>query len=215
MLDELCNALRINQKVQITVWDPQDNAIEHQFPSYIMDVETRRFLIAPPARDTEGILSLMQPGYLAGVVLELPNNPYILYPSVYRHQIRPEGIWFQLSSDTVIETVYRRRHVRIPMRLPLRIQHLDDSSTAITEDISGGGIRFSTDKAYPLGVTLSLQLRFSPQGPLLELEARVLQVERSTKLAPDELYSVACEFHNLSNAHESIIMRECFRKELS
>jgi c-di-GMP-binding flagellar brake protein YcgR len=221
MLNELRKSLGVNQKVQVTVWDPTDESVEYTFISQILDVEDMFFLVSPPDKQTVQILPLLQKGIVVGIVLETFPNPFIFYPVVHsRKDTNPQGYWLRILENTEIEVVQRRRHVRIPMILPLEVEyHVGDRRIPIaarTEDVSGGGMRFTAPRSFYKGQDLVLHVQLNPQLPLMHLKARVVfSAENRFRKRPEDVYATACQFYDLDDALEMMIVRECFRRELA
>lgn len=218
MLEELKSVMSVNQKVQVTVWHPGDESIEYTFPSYIMGTDGEFFLIAAPSSQVDKILPLMQPGYVIGIVLETYPNPYIFYPIIHM-QKNSESFWLKIPADPQIEVVQRRRHVRIPMVIPVEVEFQVGTkwitTPARTEDVSGGGMRLTSSRLFYKDQELRLHFQMNEEMEMMHLQARVIfSTENRVKKRPDDLYATACQFHDLGDAQEMLIVRECFRREL-
>lgn len=72
----------------------------------------------------------------------------------------------------------RRRDVRHERNFPLRFGDAASDHTALTRDISIGGLFVSTREVYPLGTRLWLELVTEPQRPLHFEVAVVRQLDR-------------------------------------
>lgn len=220
MLSQLQAALSINCKVQVTVWDPADESVEYTFPSYVMATDELAFMVAPPSVQQNKIIPLLQPNLVIGVVLETYPNPFIFYPVI---KSMPNGVqggyWLRIPPDSQIELIQRRRHVRIPMVLPIEIDYVLGDKTirmqARTEDVSGGGMRFTSLTQFRNGQEVVIHIQFSGGQPIMHLKARVVfSTQNRVRRQQDDLYATSCQFVDVDDKQEMMIVRECFRKEL-
>jgi c-di-GMP-binding flagellar brake protein YcgR len=221
MLKELQKSMSVDQRLEITVWDPNNDRVEFNFHSYIMDVEGTFFMVAPPGKDIQKIAPLMQPGMLVGAVLDSNPALYIFYPTMHRYQEKPKaGYWLKLLDSTQVEVVQRRRHVRIPMQVPFRVEHLIGANhwvsvDTVTEDVSGGGMRFTSQRQFFKDQDLRLYIQFHEEQPKLVLKARVVfSAENRLRRRKDDFYVTACQFYDVEPHEETVVVRECFRREL-
>lgn len=221
MLKELQKAMSVNQRLEVTVWDPANDRIEFNFHSYIMDLEGGYFMIAPPGSNLQKITPLLEPGLLVGIVLDSNPAPYIFYPTVHGKQDSPKpGYWLKLTETTQVEMVQRRRHVRIPMQVPIKVEIILGANHAVavdamTEDVSGGGMRFTCPRQFLKDQSVEIQVQFNTEQPLMRLKAKVVfSAENRLRRRRDDLYMAACQFYDIEPAHETILVRECFRREL-
>jgi hypothetical protein len=222
MLFELQKALVLNQRVELTVWDPDNDSVEHSFQGFVMKACGSQFqLTLPPVAQAAAILPLLQPGLVTGAVVEAYPSPYIFYPIIHSSPQSPEsGFWLKIPENPQIELLQNRRHVRIPMIIPFNLEYAVSGRSmamqARTEDVSGGGMRFTSIRQFPQGQDLLISLSINPSAPTLRLKARVVfSVENRLKKQPDDLYSTACQFVDLTDAEEMLLVRECFKRELS
>lgn len=223
MLQELRQALSVQQKIQITVWDPERENVEYTFESFIKDIGGLMVLIAAPATQPDKIAPLLQKDRIVGAVLETYPLPLIFYPVILgpAEQTPEKGYWLKIPEDGTVEILQRRRHVRVPIVLPLEVNYRLGSPekalslSARTEDLSGGGLRFTAMRSFLKGQMLSLHLKLSPNLPAIDLKAEVVtSISNRIRKQPDDLYATACRFVDLEDAQEMLLVRECFRREL-
>jgi hypothetical protein len=221
MLTELQKALVQDQKIQVTVWDPENENVEYSFPSFVMSKVGTLFMIAPPTTQQQKIVPLLQPGITVGGVLETYPNPFIFYPFVHAVPEKDQkGYWLKIPEDAQVEVIQRRKHVRIPMIVPFEIEYtlLGGAPLKVparTEDVSGGGMRFTSVTLFPVGKEIEIQIQFNPNLPILNLKAKVVMSNQNRlRRQADDLYTTACQFLDMDDAREMIIVRECFRREL-
>lgn len=220
MSAEWQKSLVINQKVQVTVWDPQDDTVEYSFTSHITEVGGNMFSLAPPTKQAALIYPLLQQGVVVGAMIETNPSPYIFYPLIaLKPASENSDFWLKIPENTQVEFIQRRRHVRIPMVIPFELEYLLSGRpipmSALTEDLSGGGMRFTCTHMFPLGQELNIKLPLTLVGQVLQLKAKVVFTAQSRhKKASEELYAVACQFQGLDDAQETALVRECFHREL-
>ncbi len=220
MLVDLQKALQRNQKVQVTVWDPQNDSVEYTFSSYILEAGGSLLQVAFPESELTHIRPLLLTGVSVGVVLETYPNPFIFYPIVHSTPGSEDiGFWLKILENPQLEMVQRRRHVRIQMVFPFELEYtISDrvlKMAARVQDLSGGGIRFTSMRLFPIGQELRISLPLMSGEPILALKARVVFSGHSrVKRQPDDLYVTACQFIELDDAKEMALVRECFRREL-
>lgn len=88
-------------------------------------------------------------------------------------------------------------------------QSLPESPAFTTEDLSGGGMSFTTPEEYKLGDLLELKIKFdSSLSGTLYLYGEVVQKEKST-----EGYLIAVSFLSLEEGIRDEIIKFVFKKE--
>jgi c-di-GMP-binding flagellar brake protein YcgR len=220
MSDEWQKALVISQKVQVTVWDLEDDTIEYSFTSHITEVGGNLLALAPPSKQAELIFPLLRQGVVVGVMIEAEPSPCIFYPLVASKPASQQSdFWLKIPEDPKVELIQRRRHVRIPMVIPFELEYLllgrPISLPAKTEDLSGGGMRFICTRSFLLGQQLNIKLPLPLVGQVLQLKAKVVfSAQKFQKKEAEELHVVACQFQDLDDVQEMSLVRECFRREL-
>ncbi len=223
MLDDLQKAIKPDLNVQVTVWDPNNESVELTFDSYVAEASGLLFRIGPPNKSkAPSVLPLLDKGLVVGIVLETYPKPFIFYPIIAEVPKDPaQGIWLKILQNAEVEVFQRRKHVRIPMVLPFEITYsgLEKNSeirmAARTCDVSGGGLRFTSSKIFSKEQKLGIHIQFDDDQPIMALKATVIfSKENLIRRHQDDLYSTACQFYDIDNAKEMILVRECFRREL-
>lgn len=221
MFAELQKALSVNQKVKITVWHPQDDNIEYTYTSVIQELAGHLLLVTPPTtEDAAEILPLMALGVTVGAVIETYPNPFIFYPTIQSApSVAEEGFWLKIPEEPRVSVIQRRKHVRIPMVIPFSFEYLVAERwipmTARTEDVSGGGMRFTSLRLFLMGQELSVHLPMGPSQSMLHLKAKVVySAQNRIKKQPEDIYVTSCQFLDLDDVQEMALVRECFRREL-
>lgn len=221
MLAEFQKALIVNQKIQVTVWDPQNDKLEFHYDSFIMDIEAPFMKVAPPpTNQAQEIEARMTPGVVAGVILEAYPAPFVFYPIIHAKQETPPiGFWLKIPDNPEIEVMQRRRHVRIPMIIPVKAEFIVAgkwcSVEGHTEDMSGGGLRFTSARQFYKEQEVLVHLRLEEEKEVLKLKSTVVFTgENRVRRRPDDLYATAVQFVDIDAKQEMLIMRECFRREL-
>lgn len=220
MFAELQKILNVGQKVQITVWHPQDDNIEYAFAANICEMAGHLLKVALPGDVDEAVLPLLEQGVVVGVVVETYPNPYIFYPAIQSplDSLNRE-FWLKIPEDVQVSTVQRRKHVRVPMVIPIQLEYLIAERwipiAARTEDVSGGGVRFTSLRLFLMGQELRIHLPFGPSESILHLKAKVVySAQNRIKKQAEDIYVTSCQFLDLDDAQEMALVRECFRREL-
>jgi hypothetical protein len=231
--------LKTNQKIDVTVWK-NDTDEGTTFYGFIKDCKFSgenkgSILVSPPPASLSHVLSYLKPGLILGVATVFNQKPVLFYPlvqSVQRQGII--GIWLGIYPDTQYEVVQRRKHVRIAMSIPIKVETMMEAGhfgtfQGITLNVSGGGVRFASAKLLQEGQPLHIHMRFSdeiianplpsqkPTEPsqLLKLPGEVVFSKvNAFSNSYEEKYVTGVRFVDLNEQQESIIVRECFRREL-
>jgi c-di-GMP-binding flagellar brake protein YcgR len=224
MLDELHKALTPDQEIQVTVWAPDNDNVEYSFSSVIISKVGALFMIMPPDTQPQRIIPLLQKDVVVGVVLEKYPSSFIFYPVVHALPAKDDpkgGYWLKIQSSTQVEVlkmdaIQRRRHVRIPMVVPFEVEYHGGLKTpAHTVNVSGGGLRFTSSVSFEVDQELLLHIQLNPTLPMLHLKAKVvMSAHNRLSKRGDDMYAAACQFLEMDDAREMIIVRECFRREL-
>jgi c-di-GMP-binding flagellar brake protein YcgR len=219
LLFELQKALKAEQSLLITVWDPKNEKTEYTFPSYVITVEGFRVQIAGPAPQAVKLAPLLQPNTIIGIVLEINPAPFIFYPTI--ESVESDGsCWMTLSKDSQVEKFQNRNHVRIAMITPFQFEYQSEEGkwlpmSARTVDLSGGGVKFTCPQAFEKGTILKIFLKFGPDTPMLILKGKVVfSAENRFCQKPEDFYTTGCQFFDLNESQETLLMKECFRREL-
>ena len=220
MLHDLQKALKSELRAQVTVWDPDDESKEYTFNSHILEVSGLLLQIAGPAEDMEHIAPLLRKGYVVGIVLESYPLPFIFYPIIMEDfQAGSPGVQVHIPPDGDIEVLQQRTHVRIAMVMDIEVEFnsLDSAQVqaARTENMSGGGLRFSSSRLFSAEERLTIHIQLDEDEPRMHLPVQVIfSRENRIRKHPDDIYTTACKFIDLDSAEEMKIVRECFRREL-
>ena len=223
MLDDLQKAIKPDLHIQVTVWDPNNESVEHTFDSYIAEASGLLFrIVLPHPSKASAILPLLDKGLVVGIVLETYPKPFIFYPIIADvPKNSSSGIWLKILQNAEVEVFQRRKHVRIPMVVPFEVSYrgLDINSeirmSARTCDVSGGGLKFTSTRNFSKDQKLNIYIQFDDEQPSIELKATVVfSKENLIRRHQDDLYATACQFYDIDNAKEMMVVRECFRREL-
>jgi hypothetical protein len=236
---EIEDFLQSGQKIEVTVWDSEeDDSDGYSFPSLIRDYREGRLFIENPRGDDAPLFDKLKPGYLVGVVAATEASLLMFYPRVSSTSNRGSyGTILSLDSDTQYEIIQRRKLIRVPFTVPVQVDILRNGEVlhrveAKTVNISGGGLRIASPFHFDVGQLLLVFLKLGdlrgaapgtgadPDGysdrAILKLSARVVfsQQNNNPLGSADKFFAGVC-FDNLSEAQQTILMRECFRRELS
>jgi len=73
-----------------------------------------------------------------------------------------------------VVSLERRRHERVPVKLPVRVEYGGESHTYLTHDVSISGIFVRTDVPQPLRKLISLKVQLLPSDQSIEYDAVVV-----------------------------------------
>src|SRR5438034_10749395 len=99
MLHELQVQLQPDLRVEVTVWDPSQEAVQHTFESDVEAVSDLKFRIAGPGVGSAArVMPLMITKATVGVILHAIPSPYLFYPVVYSHEVtgRDSSFWLRI-----------------------------------------------------------------------------------------------------------------------
>jgi hypothetical protein len=228
LLKTLQAHLRTSPTLQVTVWNPLDETVEYTFPASIAETAGTLVRLSPePGFFSADVPPLLQRDAIVGIFLEACPTPFLFYPKVQIPPAEKTGcFWIRLNEDMSIEPLRIRRHVRIPLVTPFEVALRQAGGTgegepqylpAQTVDISGGGLKFTSPAPFQSEQALSLRLKLDTKEPPLLLKAVVILCEeKHLPQQPSEWrYVVACRFVDPTPVQERLIMKECFRRELS
>ncbi len=219
LLNRLQSYLKPSQMLQLTVWDPDDEAVEYVAQGVIR--ESTGFLVRVFFNEDDfppEAVPLFVQGVIVGVFLEVNPAPLMFYPKLHSVSFgRRTEVWLRLAPETNIEVLQNRAHVRVTMRIPFQVGSIEEGSIhpAYTVDMSGGGLKLNCDIPYEPGQMLTIQLSLFP-GNNMVLKGQVISAAKNplVQLHPQERYTLTCCFIDLEPALETLIMKECFRREL-
>lgn len=232
--------IRIGQKLEITVWDPEiEDENGYIFSSSVLDFRQNRLFVENPKGEEAFIKGKMEPGMIVGVVLPTDANLLMFYPQVGTSPLDNHfGTILNLPPDMQIETIQRRKLIRVPFTVPVGVEILHNGDVvhkidAATVNISGGGMRiacmFSLEEELRVVIYLKIgDLRGKDAPPLevglqytdksvLKLHGKVVFAQENTgsTVPRNEKYVAGIYFDQLSELQQTLLMRECFRRELT
>ncbi len=217
---ELLNQVQPNQPVEVTVWSANSEE-EIMFRTTVLEAVGELFLLDLPSHVDPRVFELMQPGVIVGVVM-YSAKPCIFYPTVHVYQPRsPRGFWLKIMPDTQVETLQRRQFVRVNMCVPITILYPGISEEDWLEvqgqtiDVSGGGMRFGCPKMFEKDQEIKIRVQFGKSQLVLTLPARIVfSRENRNRQSDVDVYETACQFFDLTEHQQTLIVGECFRREL-
>lgn len=232
--------LTIGQRLKVTLWREGSGGKkekEESFDSFIKDLDScqgcPRILIDPPPVIREELIKALQPGVDIRATVFTQQGKLVFYPEI--REVQQHGLygyWLSLPPAMDYEFVQERQHVRIPVIRPLQVERRVPERNIEVErvrssasgekgpvicktlNLSGGGLRFLSARAFVAGE--ELLLRFEVDQELLALKGRVVYFEEGqNERLPDEVvYLVSVQFEDLPEKTEVKLINECFRLEL-
>src|SRR6478609_733715 len=232
-LESVRSRLKNAPSVQVTVWDSNDDSIELHFMASVKMVLADRFrlhwsgtLIPKGLKE-----SYIQPGIKIGVLLDESEPLVLLYPKVLMAPLANQwttetnlgyklDFWVTFDNQTEIETIQRRKFVRIPVDVPVEVIAPKENPGSVnkghTVNLSAGGIRFLSNEEFTPETVVSLNVFLLPHQPPLDVKVKVvLCMEESLAVQKERCFKISGQFLELLPKHEAMIMKECFRIELS
>lgn len=171
-------AVQVNTTVYVTV-----PGREHSYRSRIEDVAGRLVAVAIPYE--RGVPVWASPGSTIGLMVIGPVRPLRMNTRLVRFHHKPVPMWvLELPPDEEIESIQRRRAVRVPVLLQAEVrlqadatggsrpEELPGSFQAEVVDISSGGARIIARGYLELGDEVGVRVQF-PWGPET-LEGRIV-----------------------------------------
>lgn len=190
------------------------------FDSYIKQVFENRILVHIP--ENLSMESFLVPD--TPVTLEFQKDREsmpVIRTSIVRYSKENQGIWLIVPPDFKDFFLKRRRHVRIPVRFPVKIHYWDNQReiavSGISINLSGGGMRFVTSKGFEPGSRIRVEFQPETRLPPFRLQAEIVMCKpshyKATRSPHDEMM-IAVKFINLLPTQEDQLVGICFRQEL-
>jgi PilZ domain len=233
LVESVRSRLKGAPNVEVTVWDPSDDNIELHFMASVKMVLGDRFRLTwAGALIPKGLnASCLQPSLKIGVLLDDSEPLILIYPKVLMAPLPNQwttetsvgfklDFWVSLDNQTEIETIQRRKFVRIPVDVPVEVLDPKSSPEHVNHgrsvNMSAGGLRFFSNEEFPPETIVSLNIFLIPHQPPLTVKVRVvLCMEESMVLQKERNFKISGQFIELQPKYEAMIMKECFRIELS
>jgi c-di-GMP-binding flagellar brake protein YcgR len=235
---DLKDYVRVGLSIEVTVWDPDsDDENGVIFTSKVLDFREGRLFIDKPRGEEAVILKMMTPGMLVGVVMPTDSNLLMFYPVIASSEETSQfGVILKCTEEMQTELIQRRKLIRVPFSVPVEVDLLANGEVvhkieALTENISGGGMRllspFQLEENMRLVVYLKLgDLRGKDAPPLesganysdrsvFKLQAKVVFAQERQGETKKEKYAIGVQFDQLSELQQTLLVKECFRRELT
>lgn len=107
--------------------------------------------------------------------------------------------------------IQRREHTRVNSALPVKIINNGFEVNAETVNISGGGMKLKTQKAFNKGDVVNIIINFSTTKSI-KLKYEILRVEKSGDRNLN--YIASGVFQNINNIDRISIVQFCFKQQL-
>lgn len=205
----LDNIFKVNQRLEIMV----DKHPTEQFNSRIEDKSPNNLTIAMPMSKGYPVY-LERGGQFFGKVFA-EGSLYEFHSNLLDKRMSPLPIWI-ISLPINIRKLQQRAFVRVEAMVPISIKSLSSSETsplvsAVSKDISGGGLRIVSKQPFKLGERAQLYIEL-PELGTIETSAEVVRVDK-----PDEdraLYWIGLKYLGLPEGLRSKIIKFVFKKQL-
>lgn len=119
----------------------------------------------------------------------------------------------ELNIPEKYTTVQRREYPRININIPVKLFGLNEIEEidSITEDISGGGMRLSSEKDVETGKEVTAKLKIT-DNKSINAKFKVLRVTKEFKVEKNIVLSG--KFSDIAHSDRTAIIQLCFRKQL-
>ncbi|MDF2873745.1 MAG: ycgR [Sporomusa sp.] len=137
--------------------------------------------------------------------------------SLIAKQMQPLPVWI-IAAPYNIKKIQQRAFVRVDAALPVQITELIDGKeiedtriTAVTKDISGGGLQIATTHLWPLDTELMVNVDYPGVGPI-SLRSKVMRIQQPQ---PDRaLFWIGIKFLEINERDRGNIIKFIFKKQL-
>lgn len=207
----LSNWLKINQTTQIS----RDTSENDWYISRIQDTGKEKFFIDMPYQRSLSLALTKDDRVKVQIFVE---GGKIEFKSTVL-EIRLDNILlFSLSIPEEYTHVQQRNFVRLPIMMdilyavkPEEPDSLPQYIKTIALDLSGGGMRISSDMEYPSGTTLLLKFSLEIDKKIHEIftTGRII---RTFRLDQTDTVNAAVEFIGLRTSQQDLIMRFVIQK---
>ncbi len=118
----------------------------------------------------------------------------------------------KLSLPQNIRYIQRREYTRINLAVPVKVflNEKPDGIEAVSRNISGGGIQFSSEQDFE--IKSNLKISFALPGKQ-QINA-TLEVLRSEKCEDSQKWLISGQFSEISNFDRTSIVQLCFKRKL-
>lgn len=201
--------------LEITTWKDNQDDLGMTFEGRIAKVEGERFFVVPTPNVFVSVHALVNPPVLVGLMFHVQSDLYILYPTLERFEVTEEakGLWLHIPKTIKMEMSKRRAFIRVKAELDITIMPMMIQTKTI--DLSGGGVQFACGRSMPVDQVLYLEIQFrKDEEPLKFMANVVLSRDNALKTGPNDHYAVSCQFMNLTEHQQAMLVAECFKIEL-
>ncbi len=137
--------------------------------------------------------------------------------SLLAKQMHPLPVWV-IAAPYNIKKIQQRAFVRVDAALPVQITELIEGQeveaakvSAVTKDVSGGGLQIATSHLWPLGTELIVHIDFPGAGPVL-LRSKVMRIQQPQ---PDRtIFWIGIKFLEINEKDRGNIIKFIFKKQL-
>jgi len=142
---------------------------------------------------------------------------YEFTSSLLSRQINPLPIW-QIAVPSNIKKIQQRAFVRIDLSIPVQIKAIHEDGmldetviSAVTKDISGGGVQIVTGHLWEIGTKLMVTVDYPQIGPLT-LKCDVVRIYQPQ--SDLNVFWVGIRFLEIAESERGNIIKLIFKKQL-
>lgn len=188
----------------------------YSYKTRIADITNDYFDIEEPInRDTGQFQRLSKGEELIFVFQDKQHVPHRFVSSVTGSKTENEVTFYMVKHPvrSEIKRIQRRNYLRMPLITNVQLKGEDIGVfTAITTNISGGGLAFITDVPLEEGQFLKWNLSLNVEGESIKIEGEgeVVRVE----INEEDTRLISIDFTDLSSENEQYIIRYCLSEQV-
>ncbi|WP_281241473.1 flagellar brake protein [Sporomusa acidovorans] len=202
----------MNQRIAIIV--PERGGLAQQYHSRVEDITIDHMVIAMPM--SKAFPVLLQRGEVFFGRTVINGLAYEFTSSLLAKQMNPLPVWV-IALPYNIKKIQQRAFVRIDAVLPVQFKEiindevLDETVSAFTKDISGGGVQMVTERRWPIGTRMLVTIDYPDIGPLT-IKSEVVRVHQPQSELT--VFWIGIRFAEINEKDRNTIIRFIFKKQL-
>lgn len=194
---------------------PGRSGLVEQYRSRIEDIHADNMVIAMPMAKSLPVLLPRGEVFFGRVVANFAAFEFT--SSLIAKQMHPLPVWI-IAVPYNIKKIQQRAFVRVDAALPVLITEMIDGQesesaniSAVTKDISGGGLQIATSHLWPIGTELMVHVDFPGAGPVV-LRSKVMRIQQPQ---PDRsMFWIGIKFLEINEKDRGNIIKFIFKKQL-
>lgn len=205
--------LKVGQYLYLQ-FEAREGETEEEFRSRVAETAGDTLLIEVPFGMKTGKSRYVEPGETLSIYFIDSGVRYYFSSDVIAYQIDPVDLVAIHMPPP--DKIYRRNHLRVSARLEVAVEHKERKFTALTKDVSGGGLSFIASSAADArpGDAIAGWLLVQYRKGSVEHVPFKAEVVRVQPHSGDQEQLVVCQFTDILNHEQEKIIRYCFERQL-